>query len=237
MPPMTTPQLPADLRSAEAELLAALRSALAAEPRGRWTAELRFEGLRLLPVLLRLAEALSVDRPDLRLLFADMGATALAQRDAPQLAERVASYNDQLRSAAELAGDGLLLLVGASPAEYEQVERLCNGHAGPVVLLNATLEDAAVGIGSVARQRRRGFLTTLQNAYALIPAAESALRHAHPHDWELYRLDPDGYRLAGTFERRPDGEEQAAVLAGEGAAGGLGANLRALDSLLEGLQN
>lgn len=233
---MTTPQLPADLRSAEAELLAALGSALASSPRGRWTAELRFEGLRLLPVWLRLVEALSVERPDLRLLFADMGATALAQRDAPQLAERIASFGEQLRAAGEQPGEELLLLVGASPAEYSQVEQLCTAHAGPVVLLNAALEDAAVGIGSVARQRRRGFLTTLENAYALIPASSSALRHAHPGEWELYRLDPDGYRFAASFERRPDGEQQAAALEGEGA-GGLGANLRALDSLLEGLQN
>ena len=35
---------------------------------------------------------------------------------------------------------------------------------GAVVLLNSRLEDAAVGIGSVARQRRKGFMSTWYGA-------------------------------------------------------------------------
>jgi len=50
--------LPADLRSAEAEAIAAVTAALADDPAGRWTLELRFEGLRLLPVVLRLCRQL-----------------------------------------------------------------------------------------------------------------------------------------------------------------------------------
>ena len=46
--------LPADLAAAEAELLTALESALASQSKGRWTLDLRFEGLRLAPVALRL---------------------------------------------------------------------------------------------------------------------------------------------------------------------------------------
>ena len=42
--------LPADLVAAEAELLTALESALASNAKGRWTLDLRFEGLRLAPV-------------------------------------------------------------------------------------------------------------------------------------------------------------------------------------------
>ena len=42
--------LPADLAAAEAELLTALESALASQSKGRWTLDLRFEGLRLAPV-------------------------------------------------------------------------------------------------------------------------------------------------------------------------------------------
>jgi hypothetical protein len=227
--------LPADLQAAEAQALAALRSALGADPAGRWTMELRFEGLRLLPVVLRLARALQEER-ELGLLFADAGAAALARRDGADLAPRIASFADQRRVQAAAPSDGLLLLVGASQAEYEEVERLCGDHRGAVVLINAVLEDGAVGIGSVARQRRRGFLSTWQAAYALIPQAAGVLRRAHPGDWELYRLDPDGYRLAAHFERKPDGEQQQEAL-GEASAAGIGGSLRALDQLLEGLQN
>lgn len=228
--------LPPDLHSAEDQALQAIRAAIAASAAGRWTVELRFEGLRLLPVTLRLMADLVAEEHPLRLLCADMGATALARRDAPDLADRIASFGDQIRLQAAGPSDGVLLLLGASQAEYEQVEQLCNAHRGPVLLLNPALEDAAVGIGSVARQRRRGFLSQWEAAYALVPQADRALRRAYPEGWELYRLDPDGYRLAARFERRPDAEQQATALGGEGA-GGLGGNLRALGDLIEGLQN
>ena len=242
--------LPPDLRSAEAETLTAVRSALAAEPRGRWTVEWRFEGLRLLAPALRLAgDLLTEAGRGGRLLFADEGAAALARRDSEILAPRIASFGDERRrqgegdgggdngsdNGGEGSGEGLLVLVAPSQAEYDLVEALCGAHRGAVLLLNPNLEDAAVGIGSVARQRRKGFLATWQTAYALLPDAESTLRRAHPGEWELYRLDPDGYRLVRSFERRPDGESRAEALAGTGGVG-LAGQLRGLNDLLEGLQ-
>ncbi len=227
--------LPADLQAAELQALESLGSALAADPRGRWTLELRFEGLRLLPVVLRLARKLGEDR-DLRLLFADAGAAALAKRDGADLAGGIGSFGEQLRRQAEGPSEGLLLLVGASQAEYEEVERLCGNHRGAVVSINPALEDAAVGIGSVARERRRGFLATWEAAYALIPRPAAALRRAHPRDWEIYRCDPDGYRLAACFPRKPDREQLEEVLS-TGGRPGLAQGLKAIDQLIEGLQN
>jgi hypothetical protein len=232
--------LPSDLKTAEAELLAALQSALASGGSGRWTAELRFSGLRLLPVVLRLATALQEWPGGLALLFPDAGAAALARRDGPGLAALIRTLGDHRRLQAQAMEDGsplaqLLLVVAPGLAEYEAVESACSAHRGPVVLLNATLEDGAVGIGSVARERRKGFLAGWQSAYTLVPQASSALRRAHPHNWELYRLDADGYRLAAEFDHRPDGEEQEAALLGS-EAGGLGGALRSVDRLLEGLQ-
>ncbi|MEA5417165.1 DUF1995 family protein [Synechococcus sp. BA-132 BA5] len=228
--------LPADLRTAEAEALAALQAALASGSGGRWSVEFRFEGLRLLPVVLRLLEGLLAERPELRLLFPDAGATALARRDAPALADRIGSFSDQRKLQQEQPSRGVLLLVGASQAEYELVEAVCGGHGDSVVLVNASLEDAAIGIGSVARQRRKGFLAGWRAAYALLPQADRALRCAYPGEWELYRLDPDGYRLAGRFEQKPDAEQQDLALSGRQEAG-LGGNLRALGQMIEDLQN
>ncbi|KEF43525.1 MAG: hypothetical protein ER33_01900 [Cyanobium sp. CACIAM 14] len=228
--------LPADLLTAEAEALQALRASLAAGSAGRWTLELRFEGLRLLPVVLRLLAGLREERPDARLLFPDAGATALARRDAPELAEAIASFGDQRRLQQEHPSEGVLLLVEPSQAEYALVEQVCAGHGGSVVLVNPSLEDASVGIGSVARQRRRGFLAGWSAAYALLPQAESALRRAYPGDWELYRRDPDGYRLAAHFEQKPDGEQQLLALSGR-AAPGLGSQLRALGQMIDDLQS
>ena len=97
------------------------------------------------------------------------------------------------------------------------------------------LEDAAVGIGTVARERRKGFLSSWQSAYALIPTGDGALRRAFPQDWQLYRRDPDGYRFVQDFEAKPDAEQMADALDGEG--GGVARGLKAVDRLIEGLQN
>ncbi|MEY4353502.1 MAG: DUF1995 family protein [Cyanobacteriota bacterium] len=239
--------LPSDLRQAEGQALEALRSALNSSANGRWTVELRFEGLRLMPLALRLAAALQEQGEPLKVLFSDAGATALARRDDAQLAPLISSLADHRRlqeqgdaSAAsptpnQEALDPLLLLVAPSPSDYGLVEAICAAQRGPVLLVNPTLEDAAVGIGSVARARRKGFLAQWQAAYALQPFAASALRRAHPGDWELYRLDPDGFRLAGSFPQKPSNEEQAEALSGE-ASGGLQQQLRALGDLIDNLQ-
>jgi hypothetical protein len=169
-----------------------------------------------------------------RLVFADAGSAALAKRDGPDLAERCADFNSLLREQGHETSQGLLLAVAPSPAEYGDFERLCQQHRGAVVTLNGRLEDAAVGIGSVARQRRRGFVAQWQAAYCLQPLAEGVLRRSYPDQWQLYREDVDGFRLANQFERRPDGEQIAEALAGE-AGLGLAGNLRALNELIDGL--
>jgi Domain of unknown function (DUF1995) len=226
--------LPADLRTAEAEALEATAAALAEGSRGLWTVEWRFEGLRIMPVALRLLASLSPRHPDLRLLFPDAGATALAKRDAPDQASQLTSLGDLQRlQQADGGSDGILILVAPTPADYDDVERVCAQHRGVVVMLNGRLEDAAIGIGTVARERRRGFLAGWRSAYALIPTADGALRLVHPGPWELYRRDPDGYRPVTTFDTRPDAEQQAEAL----QAGGVGRSLQAVDRFIEGLRS
>jgi hypothetical protein len=242
--------LPADLQQAESQALAALLAALASRARGRWSVEWRFEGLRLLPVALRFCRSLLAAGQAPRLVFPDAGACALARRDGSDLAERIADFRgQQRRSAAGAEGDGgsageggaepgaeLLLAVAPASPDYEEFEQLCSDHRGPVVMLNGRLEDAAVGIGSVARERRRGFVAEWQAAYVLQPLGGSALRRAYPGPWELYRQDSDGFRLAASFEQKPDADARAEALAGEGGVG-VGGNLRSLEGFIEGLRS
>ncbi|NBW62635.1 MAG: DUF1995 family protein [Synechococcaceae bacterium WB4_1_0192] len=123
--------LPADLRTAEAEALGAVLAALSAGAKGLWTVEFRFEGLRIMPVALRLLAALTPRYPDLRLLFPDAGATALAKRDAPDQAAQLSSLSDLMRlQQADGGSDGILLLVAPTPADYDEVEQVCAQHRG-----------------------------------------------------------------------------------------------------------
>lgn len=227
--------LPADLHAAEEQTLQAVLAALAADNAGRWTVEWRFEGLRVLPPVLRLFERLS-EAFDTTLVFADAGGAALARRDAPDQAQQVLDLRQLQQRQGDQSSQGVLLAVTPTAADYEAFEAACQGHRGAVVMVNGRLEDAAVGIGSVARDRRKGFVATWQSAYALLPLAGGALRKACPGPWELYRQDPDGYRLLATSDSKPDNEAIAGALSGDGGSG-LGGTLRAVDALLEGLRN
>jgi len=111
--------LPADLLSAETEAVVAVQAALGAEAKGRWSVDLRFEGLRLQPVALRLQAALQSEARPCQLLFADAGATALAKRDAPAVADYCHSIGDWCRrqGAAASPAEDLLLLVALGPPD------------------------------------------------------------------------------------------------------------------------
>lgn len=228
--------LPADLHAAEAETLTALLSSLAADSNARLSIEWRFEGLRLLPPVLRLLQHLREQGKDITLLFSDAGGAALARRDAPEQAEVILDFRQLQQRQQQQGSEGVLLVMAPAPADYEAFEPLCSEHRGSVVMVNGRLEDAAVGIGSVARERRRGFVSTWTSAYALIPLDGGALRHMAPGPWELYRQDRDGYRKVADFDSRPDAEAIGAALSGE-APGGVGSTLRAMDTLIEGLRS
>ena len=232
----TTSSLPADLLMAEAQLQNAVIAALASGAARRWSANLRFENLRVLPVALRLARALLAKDCPVLVVWPDAGAAALARRDADDLSAVTMDFNQLKRKESSTPDTRVLLAIGPQPSDYDDFEAVCDGHAGPVVMLNGRLEDAAVGIGSVARERRRGFVATWLQAYWLQPLEGGALLRSYPENWQLFRLDPDGYRPLSSFGMRPDPESIAAVLAGEDPVG-LKQQLKSVDRFLDGLQN
>lgn len=226
--------LPADLKAAEAAALQALLQALKLEEGNRWTVTWRFEGLRLLPVVIRFVEGLREVGLDPVVAWPDAGAAALAQRDAPDLAGSICSLMDLKRGRFSDAGERLLLAIAPQPSDYEELEAVTEAWNGPVAMLNGRLEDAAVGIGNVARTRRRGFVSTWQTAYWLEPLSQGALLRQCPEPWWLFRRDPDGHRAVGQFDTRPDPETLEAALYGDGAE--LQRQMGAMDRFLNDLR-
>jgi hypothetical protein len=227
--------LPADLVEAEAMTLASLKQALCDRQQRRWTVTWRFEGLRLLNPALRIAQALQAEGHDVVLGWPDAGSAALAQRESPELASHCLALKDlMLSSDPELKGR-LLLAIGPQPSDYGLVEQICNDWEGPVVLLNGKLEDAGVGIGSVARGRRKGFLSIWRSAFHLEPLAEGALLQTEQEMWHLFQADPDGYRFLATMPSKPDAEAIAMALNGEDDS--LGRQLGAVDRFIEDLRS
>ena len=52
-------------------------------------------------------------------------------------------------------------------------------------MVNGKLDDASVGIGSVARERRKAFISKWDNIYWLEPLEKGALMHSHGDNWNL----------------------------------------------------
>ena len=215
--------------------LASLKQALSDRQQRRWTVTWRFEGLRLLNPALRLAKALQAEGHDVVLGWPDAGSAALAQRESPELASHCLALKDlMLSSDPELKGR-LLLAIGPQPSDYDLVEQICNGWEGTVVLLNGKLEDAGVGIGSVARGRRKGFLSIWRSAFHVEPLAEGALLQTEQEMWHLFKADPDGYRFLASMPSKPDAEAIAMALNGEDDS--LGRQLGAVDRFIEDLRS
>ena len=76
-----------------------------------------------------------------------------------------------------------------------------------MIMINGKLDDSAVGIGSVARERRKNFISKWQNIYWLEPITKGVLFHCYPEDWKLFRLDNDGYRFFKKFDKKPSSDD------------------------------
>lgn len=215
--------------------LASLKQALSDRQQRRWTVTWRFEGLRLLQPALRLATALETGGYEVVLGWPDAGSTALAQRESPELAAHCFALKDLVSSSDPEITGRTLLAIGPQPSDYEMVEHICNSWQGAVILLNGKLEDAGVGIGSVARGRRKGFLSIWRSAFHLEPLAEGALLQTEKEMWHLFKADPDGYRFLGTMPSKPDAEAIGMALNGESDS--LGRQLGAVDRFIEDLRS
>ena len=214
--------------------LASLKQALSDRQQRRWTVTWRFEGLRLLQPALRLATALETGGDEVVLGWPDAGSTALAQRESPELAAHCFALKDLVSSSDPEITGRTLLAIGPQPSDYEMVEQICNSWQGAVILLNGKLEDAGVGIGSVARGRRKGFLSIWRSAFHLEPLAEGALLQTEKEMWHLFKADPDGYRFLGTMPSKPDAEAIGMALNGDSDS--LGRQLGAVDRFIEDLR-
>ena len=214
--------------------LASLKQALSDRQQRRWTVTWRFEGLRLLQPALRLATALENGGYEVVLGWPDAGSTALAQRESPELAADCFALKDLVSSSDPEITGRTLLAIGPQPSDYEMVEQICNSWQGAVILLNGKLEDAGVGIGSVARGRRKGFLSIWRSAFHLEPLAEGALLQTEKEMWHLFKADPDGYRFLGTMPSKPDAEAIGMALNGDSDS--LGRQLGAVDRFIEDLR-
>ena len=158
----------------------------------------------------------SLFESNLRIIFPDTGAAALARRDWGETPFKISDLGSSRTSIERKISeeDQAFLLACPSSVEVEQVEKLCN-LAGdrPVVLLIPQLENVSiVGIGYAARQLRERFISTLESCYYFKPLDGAVVLRSYPSPWQVW-LENEGYELAAEEPQKPMGDRLDQILA------------------------
>ena len=200
-----TNNLPADLEEAEINVYDSIQSYfLSNSDQSFLSVNLKFEGLRLNPIIFRLSNKLTKNKYENILLWADAGGAALAKRDNPELANKIYTFKEFINSSDLI--NSILLVCSPQPYDIEMFEQVCSHAKSTVIMLNGKLEDPIVGIGSVGREMRKRFAEKWQVVYFVQPLSLGALSKKFPNDWDLFKLESNGYSFVKSFEKRPDDE-------------------------------
>ena len=200
-----TNNLPADLEEAEINVYDSIQSYfLSNSDQAFLSINLKFEGLRLNPIIFRLSNKLTKIKYENILLWADAGGAALAKRDNPELANKIYTFKEFINSSDLI--NSILLVCSPQPYDIEMFEQVCSHAKSTVIMLNGKLEDPIVGIGSVGREMRKRFAEKWQVVYFVQPLSLGALSKKFPNDWDLFKLESNGYSFVKSFEKRPDDE-------------------------------
>ena len=198
-------KLPSDLKDAELNVYESIQSYfLSNSEQSFLSINLKFEGLRINPIIFRLSNNLTEIKYDNILLWADAGGAALAKRDYPELANKIFTFKGFINSTESL--DSVLLVCSPQPYDIEMFEQVCSHTNSSVIMINGKLEDPIVGIGSVGREMRKRFAEKWKVIYFVQPLSMGALLKRFPNDWELFKLNSNGYSFVKSFEKRPDDE-------------------------------
>ncbi len=200
-----TNNLPADLEEAEINVYDSIQSYfLSNSDQSFLSINLKFEGLRLNPIIFRLSNKLTKIKYENILLWADAGGAALAKRDNPELANKIYTFKEFINSSDLI--NSILLVCSPQPYDIEMFEQVCSHAKSTVIMLNGKLEDPIVGIGSVGREMRKRFAEKWQVVYFVQPLSLGALSKKYPNDWDLFKLESNGYSFVKSFDKRPDDE-------------------------------
>ena len=201
------PRLPQKLVDAEEQILLSLTNCFNNNSCNLISVNVLFEGLRLQPVALRLSDKLASLNFKYNLVWPDAGAAALAKRDAPEISQYIKTYKELITTGSLELEELVIIAVSPQPYDYDLFVNLCSKVNGKIIMLNGKLDDSNVGIGSVARERRKLFTSKWLNTYWLEPLTRGALIHLYPSDWILYKSTLQGYIQIDAFKEKPNSEQ------------------------------
>ena len=198
-------KLPSDLQEVEMNLTDSLCSYLDTYNEMSYlSVNLKFDGLRINPIIFRLSNKLIERKYSNLILYPDAGGAALAKRDYPKYSENIFTFKEYV--ALNEIPDSLLLICSPQPYDIELFENICSVCNSTIIMINGKLEDPIVGIGSVGREMRKRFAYKWKTIYYIQPLSKGALLNKYPNDWELYKMNNSLYTYVKSFSNKPDDE-------------------------------
>ena len=203
--------LPKDLNDALKNLEKSIILSLS-NSRNRFTINFNFEGLKFNKIGITIYKILANHfnnnkiKKNVFITYSDPGAVALAQRDYPDIKEKILTFKSFNESNNIDQVESILISILPQPYDFDSFEPMCDNFKGVHYSLNPKFEDANIGIGSVIRERRKNFVQTWQNLYFLQPINNGALMHCYPNNWLLFKEINKRYLFKKEFEEKPDNE-------------------------------
>ena len=168
----------------------------------RFTIEFNFEGLKFNRIGITIYKILSKNN-NVFITFADQGAVALAQRDYPDIKDKIFTFKSFNESNNINNIDSAMISILPQPYDFDSFEPMSDNYQGTHYSLNPKFEDANIGIGSVIRERRKNFVKTWKNIYFLQPLNKAALMHIYPNNWLLFKEENKRYFLKKNLKLNP----------------------------------
>ena len=200
----TNYKLPKDLNESLKNMEEAIIPSLLDSNR-QFTIELNFEGLKFNKIGITIYKILARNN-NVFITFADQGAVALAQRDYPDIKDKIFTFKSFNESKNIKNNDSVMLSMLAQPFDFDSFEPMSENYQGIHYSLNPKFEDLNIGIGSVIRERRKNFVQKWKNIYFLQPINKGALMHIYPNNWLLFKEENKKYIFKKEFESKPDNE-------------------------------
>ncbi len=202
MMPSETLVLPSDLLECEEALADSLLTCKKNKFFNRLAVNLKFEGLKIDPVLFRLVQRLDSSKVSSCIAYSDVGSCALAKRDYPDISDRIFSFKD-LISSQKVDIDTLIIAVSPQPYDFDQFEAMSNNNENDILMINGRLEETSIGVGLVGRERRVRFIKSWEYIFWLEPLPKGAIYRRYPSEWQVFKYTKDGYIYQNAYSKYP----------------------------------
>ncbi len=204
-------RLPKDLRECELMLLDSIKSALDFTNNRLLSIDLKLNGIKTFPLIFRLLAELNEIENKIIISFSDYGSAALAKRDYPLFKNNINTFKEIINMD-NLDKDSLIIVDSPQPYDYELFEQLTNNVLNRIIMVNGKLEETAIGVGFVGRERRIKFIKAWFNIFWLESIPYGAVMHQFPFKWNVYKKYYDGYRHVKEYDHKPDNDSVANIL-------------------------